>query len=244
MIPAKKCAVNASRLSHSSTWVYACICINIEYILQLNCWDVSTFCILQGILDTLRAMRVWQFLVQASNCKSQTRSCRMVQTTQSVFPMSRRSLNWTTPLPASASCITLPTYLTLDSANLWNICSQAMVNTNSVEVCLYHQRFHLPAQAASGLIGRVVRNPILWNLPFPYAVLNCWSWNPRPTQDFAKGPGAVENHRILIPRQMSVCVSSPHVERVEFAYCFAPNFRMFLLCSPILESCVKGECTG
>ena len=167
MIPAKKCAVNASRLSHSSTWVYACICINIEYILQLNCWDVSTFCILQGILDTLRAMRVWQFLVQASNCKSQTRSCRMVQTTQSVFPMSRRSLNWTTPLPASASCITLPTYLTLDSANLWNICSQAMVNTNSVEVCLYHQRFHLPAQAASGLIGRVVRNPIILEPTIP-----------------------------------------------------------------------------
>ena len=95
--------------------------------------------------------------------------------------------------------------------------------------CLYEKRFLSTARC---------------NLSFPYAVLNCWSWNPRPTQDFAKGPGAVENHRILIPRQMSVCVSSPHVERVEFAYCFAPNFRMFLLCSPILESCVKGECTG
>ena len=54
--------------------------------------------------------------------------------------------------------------------------------------------------------------------------LNCWSWNPCFLRTFAKGPGAVENHRILIPRQMSVCVSSPH--------------------SPILKSCVPGGCTG
>ena len=165
------------------------------------------------VLETIRAMRVWQFLVQASNWRNQTRSCRMIQAAQSVFPMSRRSLS------------------------IYQSISM-------------YQRFHLPAQATSGLIGRVymIWKKVLVNGPLePLVPLHGFELSklkPTSPQDFCQGardcwesqdPGLTAN---------GVCVSSPHVERVEFAYCFASNFRMFLLCSPILESCVKAECTG